>query len=269
VLTSGKLGSPAWTAREQDGAMLYTMPVEGLALTVPALAMTDRFLAFGLSADAVSAALARAKAGGEKLDANPAFAAGAKTVQEPTSGFSYVDLGTLIERAYGTFRPLLVMSLAFMPETGQYIDAAKLPSTETLKKHLGPLTYSQSVSTEGTLIQSTGPLTINQLLTVSVGSAVAAAAPALSQMISSGLDPKSLLPSGAPVVQPPASAPSPSPEPPASPAPTEPPAPPASPAPEPAPEAQQVTPPAPAEAPADAPAAPAPADSPAEAAREP
>jgi hypothetical protein len=62
-----------------------------------------------------------------KADQFARYTSAAATVVAPTATFGYIDLRGLVERAYGTFRPFLLMSLAFMPEAGQYIDAGKAP----------------------------------------------------------------------------------------------------------------------------------------------
>jgi hypothetical protein len=79
------------------------------------------------------------------------------------------------------------MSLAFSPDSAKYVDAGKLPNTETISKHLSPAVYSQSVSEEGTLIESVGPLTFNQVAGVTIGGVLAAALPMIENAVSGGL----------------------------------------------------------------------------------
>jgi hypothetical protein len=107
VLTSGKAGTPAWTVEQQHGASVYSLPPQDvLAATSPTLALSDRFATFGFSKEAVSSALVHAASGAEKITARADYKAATKLVQEPTAGFSYVDLRGLLERSYGTLRPL-------------------------------------------------------------------------------------------------------------------------------------------------------------------
>ena len=98
------------------------------------------------------------------IDQSASYQSASKLVHPPNAGFAYLDLKAVFERSYGTLRPLVAMSLAFNPEAGRYIDASKLPATETISRHLGPSIYSQSVSADGTLIESVGPLTLPQVL---------------------------------------------------------------------------------------------------------
>jgi hypothetical protein len=92
-------------------------------------------------------------------------------------------------------RPFIAMSLAFSPDSGKYIDAGKLPNTETIAKHLTPSVYSQAVTEEGTLIESVGTLTFNQVFVGTIGGAIAAAFPMIESALAGGLnlDPSSLL----------------------------------------------------------------------------
>ncbi len=195
VFTGTAPGTPAWGRKEEGGVTLFQSPTgEGLVPVSPALALTERFLVLGFSSVAVEVGLARLRSGQYAIGQNPAYAGAAKTVGVPTSGFGYLDSKTLFERSYGTLRPFIAMSLAFNPEAGQYLDAGKLPSTETISRHLAPSIYSQSVTAEGTLIESTGTLTFNQVLVAAIGGGLAAAFPIIEASLKEGLDPKTLLP---------------------------------------------------------------------------
>lgn len=209
ALTGGLPPSPAWGRQEKDGVTIYQSPaVSGLIAMTPCLALTDRFLILGFSQAEIAVALDQLKAGQIVIAQSAAFGQVAKTVGEPTSGFGYLDLKTLFERSYGTLRPFLAMSLAFSPDSAKYIDAGKLPSTEVISKHLSPSVYSQSVSADGTLIESVGTLTFNQVLVGTIGGAVAAAFPMIESALAGGmkLDPNSLL---NPAAVPPKTAPAP------------------------------------------------------------
>ena len=195
ALTGAETGAQQWTREEKDGVTLFqSPPPQGLFSFAPTVALTDHFLVIGFNQPDVLAGLAQLKTGKATVTASPAFAQAAKSVTAPTSGYGYLDLKTLVERAYGTLRPFIAMSLAFSPDSGKYIDAAKLPGTEAISKHLSPAVYSQSVSADGTLIESVGPLTFNQVAGVAVGGALVAAFPMIESTLSSGmkLDPSLL-----------------------------------------------------------------------------
>ena len=156
--------------------------------------MTGKFVLIGLSADSVSKGLARLKSGEGHLDATSAFASASKCVTAPTSGFGYIDLRTLFERGYEPLKSLMGVSLAFTSEAGQYLDAGKLPSAQTISRHLGPIVYSQATMEHGTLIESTGPVTFNQILLGVTAGVIGSALPAMESALADGsLDPGQLL----------------------------------------------------------------------------
>ncbi len=204
-----------WEQKQQEETTIFSPPPAppGLAalLPRPAIALSDRLLVAGLSAQSVSDALAQAKAGAGKLSDQPAFQAAEKWVQPPTAAFGYLDLQALVGRAVNVFRPMLVMSMALNPDSGQFIDAGKLPSTETLTKHLGVTVNSQSATADGVLVESAGSLTFNQAVGAILIGAGFSALPTLDATMKSGgsLLPPGLLPPGFPGAAPSATAPPP------------------------------------------------------------
>jgi hypothetical protein len=227
-------GNPPWTHEDKEGVTFYQSPAGSELIPIaPCLALTDRFLVIGFSEPEVAAGVDQVKTGKAVIASNPAFVQASQAVSAPTSAFGYLDLKTLFERSYGTLRPFLAMSLAFVPDSGKYVDAGKLPGTDAISKHLSPAVYSQAVTADGTLIESVGPLTFNDVLGVTLGAAVVEALPLLEKTFSNGLnlDPNALQLPGA--LTPPA--PGGTPSTPAPPADTQPPAdkPAATPAPEP------------------------------------
>jgi len=178
VFTGEVPGTPPWGRAERDGVTLFQSPPgEGLLPVSPSLALTDKFLFLGFSP---------ASAGGAAARWRGPFA-GKHTLGEPTSGYGSLDTRTLFERSYGTLRPFLGMSLAFNADAGQYLDAGKLPGTETISRHLMPSVYSQSTTTEGTLVESVGTLTFNQVIIAALGGGIAAAFPMIESTLNSGL----------------------------------------------------------------------------------
>ncbi len=181
VLTGEAAGTPPWGRAEKDGVTLFQSPPgEGLVPFAPALALTEKFVVLGLSPEGVQGAVAR-------WQQAPPRAWTIKEVEAPSAGFGELDMKTLFERSYGTLRPLLAMTLAFNADAGQYLDAGKLPATETISRHLAPSLYTQSTTAEGTLVQSVGTLTFNQVLIAAIGGGVAAAFPMIESTLASGL----------------------------------------------------------------------------------
>ena len=154
------------------GRLHYSAPVEGLTLTNPTIAITPAcLLGFAQRRSPRGARIDAAIAG---TTAGSPFQEYARRATPPTSGFGYLDAAALFERAYKTLRPALAMSLAFSEELGDYMDAGKLPSSQTISKHLTPSVFSQSTTRSGILMESTGTLTFNQLAIGTIASAAAA-----------------------------------------------------------------------------------------------
>ncbi len=189
VFTGGLPGSPAWGRKEESGVTIYqSTAAPGLITVTPSAALTEKFLVIGFSPAEIAAALEQLKTGQPMIAGTPAYGETVKAVGAPTAGFGYLDLKTFFERTYGMLRPFIAMSLAFSPDSGKYIDAGKLPNTETISKHLTPSVYSQSVTSEGTLIESVGTLTFNQVFVGVLGGAVAAAFPMIESAFAGGLN---------------------------------------------------------------------------------
>lgn len=212
VFTASAPGTPGWVRSEKDGATLFQSPTgTGLLPVSPSLAVTEKFVVLGFSPASVATALARLKSGQTGIGQTPAYQGAAKTVGAPTSGFGYLDMKTLIERTYATIRPMLALSMAAAGPGEAVFDAGKLPATGTISRHFTPSVYSQSVTAEGTLVESSGTLTFNQVLLGAIGGGVAAALPLLESTLSSGLklDDGLLAPPPAPAPRQPAPAPAP------------------------------------------------------------
>ena len=164
TLTDPALGGVNWTREQSNGAIFYTAPVAESAGASPGIALSERFAVLAGSAASAREGLARLSGGGAASEGVASFQTIAGQMREPTAGFARLDLRALFERSYATLRPFLAMSLAFSPETSQYLDASKLPSTEAIARHLGPTIYSQSATGQGTLIESAGTFTLSQTL---------------------------------------------------------------------------------------------------------
>jgi len=196
-------GTAPWGRKEENGVTTYqsTPAPNSLIPIAPTLAVTDHFLLLGFNGEAVKQALTRLKSGKANISQSGAYQEASKAVKPPTGSFGYLDLKALFERSYGTFRPFIAMSLAFNPEAGKYLDASKLPGTETISKHLSPSVFSKSISPEGATYESVGALTFHQVVLGGFGGGIIAAYPMLESTIGAGggfkLDPKLLQPSPA------------------------------------------------------------------------
>ena len=194
AVAGGAVGIAPWVQTDHAGNVAYSAPTAGFSLIRPTIALTEKFLLFGFSSEAVSTALDHVNSSGPRLDSSAAYSAAAQSVSAPTSAFAWFDFGGVFARAYGTFRPFLVMSMAFMPDAGQYVDVGKLPATDTITRHLTPTVYSQSMLEDGTLIESTGTVTFHQAALGLIGASITAALPTLKNLPLGSLDPGKWLP---------------------------------------------------------------------------
>ncbi|HAK07368.1 MAG TPA: hypothetical protein DCO65_08925, partial [Spartobacteria bacterium] len=104
--------------------------------------------------------------------------AAVRSVPAPTNFFTYVDVALLYGRLDTTLRPMLIMSAAFIPAIGDYVDVSKLPAPEIVTRHLSPIVSSQRYDRDGYVAESVGPITLNQ---ATVGFGLAAAFWAISR----------------------------------------------------------------------------------------
>jgi hypothetical protein len=162
------LGNPASglvVRREQVGeARIYAISTGGRPGLTPSVALTPQRLLFSLDATRLKAVAAAPLPSAGMLEQNESFKQALGTAGDPDRAFAYLDLRGLFERAYGFGRPFLVFGAGLMPGVARYIDASKLPVTETVAQHLGPVVFSHRTLPDGALIESTGPVTLNQVV---------------------------------------------------------------------------------------------------------
>jgi hypothetical protein len=56
-----------------------------------------------------------------------------------------------------------------MPSIGKMMDINKMPKPETISRHLPPIVLSQKRTTDGTLIESSGPVSMSEFLLIGAG----------------------------------------------------------------------------------------------------
>jgi hypothetical protein len=201
LLTRPPAPSAAWQAEPHDGIAVLTAPTQGLSLIRPAAALTERFALLGTSPEAIAGALPKAGSQKPTLAQAASFQEVARFIPEQSSAFGYLDFPRLFDRVYRVARPFISLSLAFSANAGAQFDAGKLPPADAISKHLSATVFSQSPIAGGTVIESTGSVTIPELL-LSVGAGGAATGlPDLSGMLPGGLNraltKRSRVPSGA------------------------------------------------------------------------
>ena len=157
IATSG-----GWQKISRNNAEYYTAPTSGvLAVVSPTIAVSDRFLVAGLNAASVDGVISPAPAGGG-LAGSEKFRSASKLVPDPSQIFVYLDLAGLYSRLDAAVRPLLQVGAAFVPGLSQQLDPSKLPPTEVVTKHLGPVVASTSYVNGGYRSESAGTITIEQ-----------------------------------------------------------------------------------------------------------
>src|SRR5437868_11490393 len=134
--------SNGWQKISRNNVEYYTAPTSGiLAVVSPTIAVSDRFVVAGLNAASVDGVISPAPAGGG-LAGSEKFRSASKLVPDPSQIFVYLDLAGLYSRLDAAVRPLLQVGAAFVPGLSQQLDPSKLPPTEVVTKHLGPVVAS-------------------------------------------------------------------------------------------------------------------------------
>ena len=156
-----------WRKADKNGVRYYYMqsPVALFAIT-PTIAVSNRQMIIGLDSVSVEAAMDRPNPNSQSAK-SPSLAdsftykSAANSVLSPTTGFVYVDTALLYSRLDAALRPMLLMSAAFMPAMSDYVDATKLPPSDTVTKHLSPIVLAQRYERDGYVTESIGPVTLD------------------------------------------------------------------------------------------------------------
>jgi len=165
ALTHGSDEDAVWTKTEKNGVVYFYMqtPAALLAIT-PTLALSKQTLIVGLDSVSVESAINRSAqtSSSSSLANSPTFKTASRAVPAPTGAFVYVDAAMLYSRMDAALRPMLLMSVAFMPAISDYVDVGKLPPPEIVAKHLSPIVSSQRYDGDGYVTESVGPVTLSE-----------------------------------------------------------------------------------------------------------
>jgi hypothetical protein len=167
------LPATTWEVQSYLGSTLRTMYVGASAFS-PSYAITSNFLIFSLSDDYTRALVAQSKGTSPTLVGNPSFSVSLRRVPASASTFTYTDLPKIFAALHAVVRA--------NASGNEYLDFTKLPSTETLTKHLAPFV---SATVDSPLLQTTTTFsTMGKPLTLvfGVAGALAAAQPWLAQL---------------------------------------------------------------------------------------
>jgi hypothetical protein len=172
---------PDTTVSSRAGATVFEFPKSGLSLIDPTVGISDKFLIGSLTSSGLDAALMR-NPSQPTIEASPAFQNVSGEWKNDLQSFIFIDARTIFERVYNSLRPMVIFGAAMSPGISQTIDVEKLPETDVIAKHLGPIVMTQRVESNGVLIESRGPVTLYQsIILIGAGAGGAAAAQAFMQ----------------------------------------------------------------------------------------
>jgi hypothetical protein len=168
----------SWTATERDGVRYFSKQTAASFVAItPTITLSDRILIAGLDPTSVEDAIKRARGSSSELADSQTYKGAARLLPAPTNFFAYIDTAQLYSRLDASLRPMLLMAAAFVPAIGSSIDPAKLPAAEVITKHLSPIVSSQRYDGDGYMVESMGPITLDQLgIGIAISSSFGAAA---------------------------------------------------------------------------------------------
>lgn len=126
-----------------------------------AAAQNDRFLLLGTDPQTVAESL---ETHSKTLQDSPLFREARNAYRNSNQAFCFIDARTVFERAYASLLPGIRMGAAILPQINKQIDVAKLPKPESIGQHLPPIVFSQRQTADGVRLESSGPLSLSQLL---------------------------------------------------------------------------------------------------------
>jgi hypothetical protein len=168
----------SWTPTEKDGVRYFSkQSAASFVAITPTIGLSDRILIVGLDPTSVEEAIKRAGGSSSELADSQTYKGAARLLPAPTNFFAYIDAAQLYSRLDASLRPMLLMAAAFVPAVAGSIDPSKLPPPEIIIKHLSPIVSSQRYDGDGYMVESIGPITLDQLaLSVAIFSSFGAAA---------------------------------------------------------------------------------------------
>ena len=157
--------APGATVQKMDSIDLYIIPTQYGTL---AIAQNDLFMLAGMDPAFVTQ-VAKGPTGEKTLMESAPFQPALGIYESANEGFCYIDTPTTFERLYSNFVPVLRFGALVMPSIGKMMDINKLPKAETISRHLPPIVLSQKRTTDGTLIESSGPVSMSEFLLIGAG----------------------------------------------------------------------------------------------------
>jgi Protein of unknown function (DUF3352) len=146
---------------ESEGIRYLSFPSLQSAFVNPTIALDTDFLLLGVDPGELGHSLQASKVGAS-LEKSPVFSSALPAFKAANEVFGFADTKLLFERGFPLLRQVIIFGAAVVPGASDVIDASKLPETASIAKHLQPIIYSQTRIPEGYLVESSGPITMNQ-----------------------------------------------------------------------------------------------------------
>jgi hypothetical protein len=151
-----------WTQTEKDGIRYLSKQLSGnLVPVTPTIALSDRILIIALNPVLAEEAMKRSVSHSSELADSQTYTTAARLLPTPTNFFVYLDTAVLYSRLDASLRPILMLAAAFKPAVATNLDLAKIPSPDVIAKHLSPIVTSQRYDRDGYVVESLGPITLN------------------------------------------------------------------------------------------------------------
>ena len=151
-----------WTRTERDGIRYFSKQLPGnLVPVTPTIALSDRILIIAINPVLAEEAVKRSIGHSSELADSQTYKTAARLLPTPTNFFVYLDTAVLYSRLDASLRPILMLAAAFKPSVTANLDLAKVPSPEVITKHLSPIVTSQRYDRDGYVVESLGPITLN------------------------------------------------------------------------------------------------------------
>jgi hypothetical protein len=151
-----------WTQTEKDGIRYFSkQSPASLAPVTLTIALSDRILIVALNPVLAEEAVKRSIGQSSELADSQTYKTAARLLPTPTNFFAYLDTAGLYSRLDASLRPILMLAGAFKPSMATNVDLSKIPSPEVITKHLSPIVTSQRYDGDGYVVESLGPITLN------------------------------------------------------------------------------------------------------------
>ncbi len=153
-------------AQAQDGLLVRFARVRHgsfpLAAFEPVLAADARVAVFALDERIAARILARGALQEATLDGMDRFRQ-ARNMVQATDLFVYIDSGEVLALAADAMRSMGILLRGLAGPLGEWVDIENLPPGELLREMIRPTALSVACDSAGTLLESTGSLTLTQL----------------------------------------------------------------------------------------------------------